>query len=100
LGEDGRFGHSYHLFPQVVQIPLIIHFPSAVAARTAVDADAVSLTTDITPTIYQVLGYRPVAGNDLMGRSLIGGDEPTWKARRRDAYVIAASYGADYAVLR
>ena len=98
LGEDGRFGHSYHLFPQVVQVPLIIHFPASIA--DAVDADAVSLTTDITPTIYAALGYEPVQANDLMGRPLIGADDRVSTARRRDTYVIAASYGAVYAVLR
>jgi sulfatase-like protein len=100
LGEDGRFGHSYHLFPQVVQVPLIIHFPTSIADAAAVDADAVSLTTDITPTIYAALGYKPVQANDLMGRPLIGADDRVSTARRRDTYVIAASYGAVYAVLR
>src|SRR5262245_55770148 len=97
LGEDGRFGHSYHLFPQTVHVPLIIHLPSRIARQASVDADAVSQTTDITPTIYSALGYKPVPSNDLMGRSLISSDD--WlPARRRNSYVIAASYGAVYAV--
>ena len=100
LGEDGRFGHSYHLFPQIVQVPLIVHLPSSVARVAAIDADAVSLTTDITPTIYAVLGYDPVAANDLMGRPLIGANDRLSTARRRDTYVVAASYGAVYAVAR
>jgi len=100
LGEDGQFGHSYHLFPQVVQIPLIIHFPKGLAGVESVDPDAVSLSTDITPTIYAALGYRPERSNDLMGRPLIGADDDMSTARRRDTYVIAASYGAVYAVLR
>lgn len=96
LGEDGRFGHSYHLFPQTVRVPLIMHLPARIG-RDLLDPDAVSLTTDIVPTIYDALGYRPAASNDLMGRSLISSRDDVI-SRRRDAYVIAASYGAVYAV--
>jgi len=100
LGEDGRFGHSYHLFPQVIQVPLIVHLPAALDRVASVDADAVSLTTDITPTIYAALGYSPVRANRLMGRSLVDADEHASRDRRREPVVIAASYGAMYAVLR
>ena len=100
LGEDGRFGHSYHLFPQTVRVPLIIHLPPRIAREASIemDPDAVSLTTDIVPTIYDALGYRPAPSNDLMGRSLIRYWDPSSYFRRRDSYVIAASYGAVYAV--
>ena len=100
LGEDGRFGHSYHLLPQTVRVPLIIHLPPRIAREASIemDPDAVSLTTDIVPTIYDALGYRPAPSNDLMGRSLIRYWDPTSYFRRRDSYVIAASYGAVYAV--
>lgn len=100
LGEDGRFGHSYHLFPQIIQVPLIVHLPASIARTASIDADAVSLTTDITPTIYAALGYDPVGANTLMGRSLIASNDQTSTARRRDTYVVAASYGAVYAVAR
>jgi arylsulfatase A-like enzyme len=95
LGEDGRFGHSYHLFPQIVKVPLIVHLPESAGRRPA-DLHAVSLTTDIVPTIYDVLGYGPLRSNALMGRSLLKGDPH----RRRDTFVIAASYGAVYATVR
>jgi len=81
-------------------VPLIIHFPKDVADAATIDSEAVSLTTDITPTLYSVLGYRPLRANDFVGRSLLDSDDATLGARRRDAYVIAASYGAVYAVLR
>lgn len=108
LGEDGRFGHSYHLFPQIVQVPLIVHLPESGELRP-LDPHAVSLTTDIVPTIYEALGYRPIRTSPLMGRSLVerGSDRGPKRAalqpdgeRRRDTYVIAASYGAVYASLR
>jgi arylsulfatase A-like enzyme len=99
LGEDSRFGHSYHLFPQIVQVPLIVHFPAMLDART-IDPGAVSSTIDITPTLYAALGYHPLRGSRLMGRPLVGVDDRQSTERRRDTYVIAASYGAVYAALR
>jgi len=102
LGEDGRFGHSTHLFPPVIQVPLIVHLPGGAghAATAAVDVDAVSLTTDIAPTIYQALGYAPRRANALMGRPLFDAGDDTSRARRREPVVIASSYGPVYAALR
>jgi hypothetical protein len=100
LGEDGQFGHSYHLFPPVLQVPLIVHLPAGLDRLASIDVDAVSLTTDITPTIYTALGYTPVPANRLMGRSLLSAGDHTSGDRRREPVVIAASYGAVYAVLQ
>ena len=100
LGEDGRFGHSTHLFPQVIRIPLIVHLPPDAAARATLDLDALALTTDIAPTIYSALGYTPSPANPLMGRSLIEMDAAAAAARRREPVVLASSYGAVYAVLQ
>jgi arylsulfatase A-like enzyme len=100
LGEDGRFGHSTHLFPQVIRVPLIVHLPAALARRAAIDVDTVALSTDITPTIYSALAYTPAPANPLMGRSLVAMDAHAAEARRREPVVIASSYGAVYAVLQ
>lgn len=96
IGEDGRWGHSYHLFPQVVRIPLFIHLPRSVAGRS-VDSGAVSLSTDITPTLYAALGVQPTPPDVLAGHSLF--DASLSLARRRTPVVLSASYGAVYAVL-
>ena len=29
LGEQGRMGHAYTIFPEILQVPLIVHLPSA-----------------------------------------------------------------------
>ena len=71
LGEDGRWGHSYTLVPEVVSIPLIVHLPSAIVGERAADLDAVALSTDITPTLYAALGYTPRAADGLVGRPLV-----------------------------
>ena len=100
LGEDGIWGHVYYLFPPVIQVPLIVHVPAALAARAAVDLEAVSLTTDITPTIYTALGAEPRRTTRLMGRSLIGSRGADASMPRSESYVMAASYSAVYGVLR
>jgi len=98
IGEDGQWGHSYYLFPQVIQIPLFMHVPSWVDTA-AVDRHAVALTTDITPTLYSVFGYHPESTGMLAGRSVLE-DEPDRSAERRIGHVVlSASYGAVYAVL-
>ncbi len=98
IGEDGRWGHSYHLLPEVVQVPLLIHMPRAIETGS-IDPQALSLSTDITPTIYDVLGYQPQQAGSLMGRSLLHMDDAGSTSRREEAHVIAASYGAVYAVV-
>jgi hypothetical protein len=100
LGEDGRFGHSTHLFPQVIRVPLIMHLPAELRRRAETEVDAVAFSTDITPTIYSALGYTPSPANPLMGRSLVAVDAQAAAVRRREPVVIASSYGPVYAVLQ
>ncbi|MGE0816971.1 MAG: sulfatase-like hydrolase/transferase [Vicinamibacterales bacterium] len=104
LGEDGQYGHSYHLFPPVVQIPLIVHLPRRARASWDAETAGLAMSTDITPTLYALLGYHPVTSS-LSGRSLFhrrgvaGEDGDGARRRAADVQVIAASYGAVYAVL-
>ncbi len=85
--------------PEVIQIPLLVHLPATSARRTA-DPEAISFSTDITPTIYAALGYQPAAANAFMGSPLVGADPEVARERRRGSFVLAASYGAVYAVVR
>jgi hypothetical protein len=99
LGEDGRWGHSYHLDPAVVRVPLLVHLP-VTAESLPVDRHAITFSTDIVPTIYSVLGYVPERPTGLEGATALGGNEQSWRARRSGTYVLAASYGPVYAVVR
>ena len=58
LGEQGRMGHAYTIFPEILQVPLIVHLPSAWAGLRA-DPSAPAFTTDLTPTLYALLGHEP-----------------------------------------
>jgi arylsulfatase A-like enzyme len=97
LGEDGQWGHSYHMIPEVIRIPLFVHLPTSGRAFDP-DLEAVAFSTDITPTVYDVLGYPLQPGDGLVGRTLLGEAEAA--AARRADHVLAASYGAVFAALR
>jgi arylsulfatase A-like enzyme len=100
LGEGMRWGHGYTVFPEVIRIPLLIHLPPALRARATTDVGRVAFTTDITPTLYALLGEpaeppRLEAGSPLFSL----GPEPL-ADRRHDAFLVASSYGAVYGLLR
>lgn len=99
LGEDGRWGHSYTVFPEVMRVPLIIHLPSTVSGTVETDLTRVSFLTDITPTLYALLGYQPEDRGPLYGSPLFG-RTPGEGFRRRDPFLLASSYGAVYGMLR
>ncbi len=97
LGEEQRWGHAYTLFPEVMRIPLIIHVPPALAGQLTADASRVSFSTDVTPTLYALLGYRPANLGPLFGTSLL--EPPSEEPRRRESTLVASSYGAVYGVV-
>lgn len=100
LGEDGRWGHAYTLYPEVVQIPLIIHVPPALRATMTAEPSAVSLSTDITPTLYALAGQPPRDLGDLYGVPLFAASGHPPPVRRRDSFLLSSSYGPVYAMLR
>ena len=99
LGEDGRFGHAYTIYPEILRIPIIVHLPTWMRGLS-VDAGAVAMSTDLTPTLFYLLGQRPTINDPLFGRPLF-----TERAIERDAYkrndgfVVASSYGPVYGLL-
>jgi membrane-anchored protein YejM (alkaline phosphatase superfamily) len=100
LGEARRWGHAYTLFPEIVRTPLLVHIPARLRTAFTADLDAMSLSTDITPSLYALLGY-PAQGQAWMfGRSLFvpPGTDVSW--RRREPAIVASSYGPVYGVLR
>jgi hypothetical protein len=70
-GEAGRWGHAFYLAPEILRIPLIIHLPRSLRESISWDPEAIALLTDVTPTLYDLLGFRPASHSDLVGRSLL-----------------------------
>jgi glucan phosphoethanolaminetransferase (alkaline phosphatase superfamily) len=98
LGEEGRMGHAYTIFPEVMQVPLLVHLPAALRSTWSASTDAVAFTSDITPSLYALLGHAPTAPSPIFGRSLFRA-EGTPAPARRDAEVVASSYGSVYGTL-
>jgi hypothetical protein len=99
LGDEGRWGHAYTVFPEVMRVPLIVHLPEELRGSFTVDTDTVAFTTDITPTLYKLLGHQPIDHEPLFGMTLIGPDAGALAKRRQRSYLVASSYGPVYGLL-
>jgi hypothetical protein len=98
-GEFGRYGHSDFLFPQVIRIPLIIHLPPRMRKQFVWDTHLVAFNADITPSLYYMLGHRPIFNKEIFGRPLF---TQTWEEQSayvRSQYLIVCSYAPVYAIL-
>jgi arylsulfatase A-like enzyme len=100
LGEGGRYGHAYTLFPEIVRVPLIVHLPESMKKRLQWDADQVSFLTDVTPSLYYLMDRRPVISNKVFGRPLFTQTLEEHKLYHRDYQLLASSYGPVWGVLR
>ncbi|HYM23011.1 MAG TPA: sulfatase-like hydrolase/transferase [Vicinamibacterales bacterium] len=99
LGEEGRWGHAYFIVPEVMRIPLIVHLPSRMRDSTAADLSALAFSTDVTPSLYALLGHEPRDRGPLFGRPLFVRSDADFSWRRRQPFLLASSYGAVYARL-
>lgn len=70
LGEYGRWGHGQSLLPVVMRVPLLIHLPSRLAARTYTDTNQTVFLTDIAPSLLYLLGHRDLRRGEFYGRPL------------------------------
>ncbi|MBP1627396.1 MAG: hypothetical protein H6Q00_1871 [Holophagaceae bacterium] len=98
LGEEGRFGHAYTLYPEIVQIPLLIHLPRRMQGLWR-DPEQVAFNSDITPSLYYLLGHRPVKPSPIMGRPLFLESSAEAQAYRQEHFLLASSYGAVFGIL-
>ena len=99
VGEEGRWGHSYWIYPEILRIPLIVHLPPRLRKSLTWDAKSPAFSTDITPSLYYLLGHRPIVANELFGRPLFTQTEGERSQYERASYVVASSYGAAYGVV-
>jgi hypothetical protein len=99
LGESLRWGHSYTMFPEVIRVPLIVRVPPRLRERLHADPASVSFSTDITPTLYALIGYEPANLGPLFGAPLVV-PSSTAPSPRTQPFLLASSYGPVYGVLR
>ena len=80
-------GGAYTLYPEVVQIPLLVHLPASSAATLTV----VSVTARAVDRHYAdpvcVAGQRPRDLGDLYGQTLFTASDQPIETRRRDSFL-------------
>jgi Sulfatase len=98
-GEFGRRGHSISIYPEVVRVPLIVHLPASMRDKLLYDDDRLSALTDITPSLFYLLGHRPIRSNPLFGRPLFAETRQELDTYRRTELFLASDERAVYGLL-
>ena len=99
LGEQGRWGHAYTIFPEILRVPLLIHLPKAWREKYVFQPDLLAFNSDVTPSLYYMLGHRPVQNSELLGKPLFAEKKEELFAYRHDNYLVSSSYAAVYGIL-
>lgn len=102
-GEDlkkmGPQRHAFSLRPEVIKIPLIIHIPKNIEKHWFYDQGAIAFNTDISSTLYELLGHGPVMNRPEFGSPLFAPTANDASKYHRNSYMIASSYGPLYGLL-
>ena len=98
-GELGRYSHSLSIFPEVMRVPLLVHLPADLRRKLAYDDTHLSALTDITPSLYYLLGHRPLVANPLFGHPLFMESKEELERNRRDQLFLASDERAVYGLL-
>jgi arylsulfatase A-like enzyme len=99
LAENGRRGHSYILFPEIMHIPLIVHLPRRLRGRLIWDPNQLASLIDITPTLYYLLGHRPIRSDLVLGRPLFFESTSEMQRYHRDHLLLASDIRAAFGVV-
>lgn len=100
--DHGEFGHGSHaasIEPDILKVPLIMHVPETIRHTYYYDTSRVIFTTDITPTLYYLLGHRLIRNDEVMGRPMITKTRDESLGYERPSYLMASSYVPNYGIL-
>lgn len=98
-GQFGRNSHSLVIYPEVMRVPLIVHLPKTMQNRFLYDDERVSTLIDITPSLYYLLGHRPIISNPLFGHPLFMETQEGLHSYHRDDLFMASDVRAAYGIL-
>ena len=98
-GEFGRFSHSLSIYPEIMHVPLIVHLPKSMREKVVYDEHQISALTDITPSLYYLLGHRPIRLNPVFGRPLFAESMDELKPYHRTELFMASDERAVYGLL-
>ena len=94
-----RRNHSLILFPEVMRVPLIIHLPPSMRSRFVCDENRLSPLTDITPSLYRLLGHGPIRQGAILGRPLFAASAEELSSYDRSHLLLASDTRAAYGIL-
>lgn len=98
-GEFGRHSHSLIIYPEVMRVPLIVHLPKTMQNKVISDDQRVSALIDITPSLYYLLGHRPIVANPLFGHPLFAETREELESNQRTDLFMASDARAAYGIL-
>ena len=99
LGEYGRWGHAQSLLPPVIEVPLLVHLPKNLSKDLFVNTKQTVFLTDITPSLYYLLGHSELNKNEFFGRPLFtqtAAEQANYSVRY---HLVMSSYGAVFGIL-
>ena len=98
-GELGRSSHSTVIWPEIMHVPLIIHLPAKMREHLVYDDTRLATLTDIAPTLYYLLGHKPIRQNPLYGRPLFADTRQELQAYPNKDLLLASDVRAVYGIL-
>jgi arylsulfatase A-like enzyme len=98
-GEFGRHAHSYLIYPEVMHVPLIVHVPKSMRNRLTYNIDRISTLTDITPSLYYLLGHRPIKQDPMLGQPLFAETKEELDKYQRNELFLASDVAPVYGIL-
>ena len=98
-GEFGRSSHSLVIYPEIMSVPLIVHLPKAIQGNFVHDDNRISALIDIAPSLYYLLGHRPIVTNPLFGHPLFAESEAELHRYNREELFLASDVHAAYGIL-
>lgn len=98
-GEFGRSSHSLVIYPEIMRVPLIVHLPKAMQGKFVHDDNRISALIDIAPSLYYLLGHRPIVTNPLFGHPLFAESEAELHGYHRDELFLASDVHAAFGIL-
>jgi hypothetical protein len=98
-GEFGRTSHSTSIWPEIMRVPLIVHLPAKMREHVVYDDSRLSTLTDIAPSLYYLLGHRPIRQNPLYGRPLFAETKQELESYQGRDLLLASDVRAVYGIL-
>jgi hypothetical protein len=99
LGEMGRWGHGTWIYPEVIRVPIIMHVPPAMLKGMYWNTENAAFNTDITPSLYYLLGHRPLTQNPIFGKPWFTETRAEQADYQNRSYLVASSYGPTYGIV-